>query len=97
MPQIDTSYVHIGSTLCLKTAIIKYNTGGYASGTDILIHLRPFLFIAYICGFKKCRQMIKYTKYKWNDKKHHGVFQWARNVQNIIPHDNELKLMNLLR
>ena len=37
-----TSYVHIGSTLCLRTTLRKYNAGGYASGTDIEMYLRPF-------------------------------------------------------
>ena len=58
MSQKDTSYVHIVSTLCLRSTLRKYNTGGYASGTDILMHLRPFVFIDYICGFIKDRLMI---------------------------------------
>ena len=48
----------IGSTLCLRTTIGKYNTGGYAPGTDITIHLRPLVLIAYICGFRKDSHMI---------------------------------------
>ena len=51
----DTSYVHIGSALCTITTLKKYNVGGYASGTDIAIYLRPFVFIAYIFGFRKDR------------------------------------------
>ena len=30
MPQKYTSYVHIGSTLRLRTTLRKYNAGGYA-------------------------------------------------------------------
>ena len=56
--QKDTSYVHIVSKLCLRTNLRKYNAGGYASGTDIMMYLRPFLLIAHICGFRKDRQMI---------------------------------------
>ena len=56
--QKDTSYVYIGSTLCLRTDLRKYDPGGFASDTDILIHLRPFVLIAYSCGFRKDRQMI---------------------------------------
>ena len=40
MSQKYTSYFHIGSTLCLRTTLRKYNVGGYASGTDFVIHLR---------------------------------------------------------
>ena len=29
--------------------------GGYASGTDTSMNLRPFVLIAYICGFRKDR------------------------------------------
>ena len=81
MSQKDTSYVHIGSTLRLRTTISKYNTGGYASGTDIAMHLRTFVLISYICGFRKERQMIEYTKDQWIDQEHHDVLQWARNAQ----------------
>ena len=79
MSQTDTSYVHIGSTLYLRTTLGKYNPVGYASGTDIAMHLRPFVLIAYICGFRKDRQMMEYTKDKRIDQKHCDVLQWARN------------------
>ena len=58
MSQKDTSYVHIGSTMCLRNTLRKYNAGGYTSGTDIAMHLRLFLLIACICSFRKDRQMI---------------------------------------
>ena len=51
MSQKNTSYIHIGLTLCLRTTARKYNAVGYASGTDISMHLRPFMLIYYICGF----------------------------------------------
>ena len=92
-----TSYVLIGSTLCLGTTLSKYSAGGYESGTDIAMHLRKFVLIAYICGCIKDRQITEYTKYQWNDKKHHGVLQWAKNSQNIIRYDNGLKLIYLIR
>ena len=44
MSKNDTYYVHIVSTLCLITTLRKYNVGGYASGTDISMHLRLFVF-----------------------------------------------------
>ena len=53
-----TSYVHNISTLCLRTTLRKYNVGGYSSGTDITMNLRPFVLIYYICGFRKDRQII---------------------------------------
>ena len=71
--------------------------GGYASGTYIVMHLRPFVLIAYICGFRKDRKMIEYTKDKRIDKKHPEVLQWARNDQNVVRYDNELELIKLLR
>ena len=92
-----TSYVHIGSRLCLRTTLRKYNAGGYASGTDIMMHFRPFVLMAHICGFRKDRQMIEYTKDKCIDQKHHNLLQWARNAQNILRYENELELIFLLR
>ena len=84
MSQKDTSYVHTGSTLCMRTNIRKYNAGGYASGTDIAMHLMTFVLIDYICGFITYSKKVEYTKDQWIDKKHHDVLQWDRNSQNII-------------
>ena len=74
--------------LCLRNTLRKYNAGGYASGTYIAMHLRPFFKIAYICGFRKDRKIIYYTKDQCIDKNHHDLLQWARNTQNIIRYDN---------
>ena len=71
--QKDTSYVHIGPKLCLRTPLRKYNGDGYAAGTDIAMHLRPFVLIAHIIGFRRYRQMIEYTKDQWIDQKHHDI------------------------
>ena len=97
MSQKYTSCVHIVSILCLRTTLRKYNVDGYASGTDIAMHLGPFGLIAYICGFRKDRQIIEYTKYQCIDKKDHDVLKWAGNVQNINRFDNKLKFIYLLR
>ena len=75
MPKKDTSYFHIGSTPCLGTTLRKYNAGGYASGTDIAMHLRPFVVIFCICSFRNEREMIEYTKDQWIYQKHHDVLQ----------------------
>ena len=47
----DKSYVDIGSTMCIRMALCKYNTGGYTSDCATQIHIRPFVLIAYIYGF----------------------------------------------
>ena len=95
MSQKYTSYVHIGSTLCLKTTLREYNAVGYTPGTDIAMNLRPFVLIAYICGFRKDIQVIEYTKDQWIDQHHQDLLQWAWNFQNIIRYDNELKFIYL--
>ena len=51
------------------------------------------MLIFYIFGFRKDIQLIEYTKDQWVDQQHQDVFQWARNTQNIIRYDNELKLI----
>ena len=70
-----TSNVHIGSTLCQRTTRRKYYTGGYASGTDIVMYLRPFLLISYIFSFRKDRTMIEHKKIQWIDQNHNDVLQ----------------------
>ena len=42
-----------------------------------MIHLREILLIGYICGFRKDRQVIEYTKYQWIGQNHQYVLQWA--------------------
>ena len=64
--------------MCLINTLSKYNVGGYASGNDIVIHLRPYVLIAYICGFISDRQMIEDTKYKWIYRNHQNVLQWDK-------------------
>ena len=41
--------------------------------------------------------MIQYIKDQWIDQQHHNEFQWDQNSQNIVPYDNELKFIYLLR
>ena len=72
----------------MRTTTRKYNVRWYASGTDIAIHLRPFVLIAHIFGFRKDTKIIEYTKYQWIDQKYYNVLQWARNAENIICYDN---------
>ena len=65
MSQNYTSYFQIGSTLCLRSTLRKYNVGGYASGTGTVVHLWLCLcLVDYICGFRKDMQIIEYTKDK---------------------------------
>ena len=73
MSQIYTSYVQMISTPCLRTTLSKYNAGGYALGTDIVMYLRPFVLIDSIFGFRKYRQIIEYTKYEWIYQNDHAV------------------------
>ena len=97
MSQKDTSYVHIGSTLCLRKTLRKYSACEYASGTDTTMHWRLFVLIAYICGFIRDRKVIEYTKDQCIDQQHHDVLQWDRNAQNIICFENKLNFIYLLR
>ena len=69
--------------------------GVHASGTDTVMYLRLFVLITYICGFRKDRQMIEYTKDQQIDQNHHNVLQWARNAQNIIRYEIESKFIYL--
>jgi hypothetical protein len=59
MSQKDTSYVEIGSTMCSRMTLQKYNAGSYASDCTIQIHKHPFVLIAYICGFRKDRLLME--------------------------------------
>ena len=44
-PQTYTSYLHILSTLRLRTTLIRYNVVGYASSINIVIYLKPFFLL----------------------------------------------------
>ena len=98
MSQKYIFYFRIGSKLCLRTSLKKYNVGGYASGTDIVVHLWLFLcLIDYICGFRKDMQIIEYTKDKRIYQNNYDVLQWDINAQCIICYNNKLELINLMR
>ena len=97
MSQNDTSYFHIGSKICVITNLRYYNVGKYASGTDIVMNLRPFVLIAYIFGFRNDRQIVEYTKDKLIYQENHDLLQWNRNAQNIFRFVNELELINFIR
>ena len=74
----------------MENTIMKYDMGGQTSGTDIVIHLRLFVLIDYICDFRKDRKIIEYNKYQWTDQNHQDILKWAINTQNIFCYDNEL-------
>ena len=59
MSQNDTYYLHIGSTLCLKNNLMLYNAGEYASGTDIVMNLRLFVFDCLHLWFLKLQAVNK--------------------------------------
>jgi hypothetical protein len=94
MSHKDKNHVEIGSTMCIRTTVRKYNSGAYSS---IPIHLRPFALIAYICGFGKDKHLMEYVKNKWIEDRDANVMQWAKNARNIIRNDKELKLIYLLK
>ncbi len=58
----DKSYVDIGSTMCIRTTLWKFNAGGYSSDSSIKIQMHPFVLISFICGFRKNRQRMEYIK-----------------------------------
>ena len=98
MSKKDRSYVEIGSSMCIRTTLQKYNAGGYSSDSTINIHMRPYVLIAYICGFRKDRERMEFIKNRWmTDECDNNVLQWAQNATNVIHNDNELKVGYLLK
>ena len=74
--------------MCLRKTLMNYNAAGYASVTDIAMHLRLSVLIDYIFVFRKDRQVIEYTRDQCFDQQHEDVLQWYQNAQNIICYDN---------
>ncbi len=83
--------------MCIRTTLRKYNAGGYSSESSIDIQMRPFVLIAYICGFRKDKLLMEYIKNEWMNERNNDILQWAKNSRNIIRNDNDLKLIYLLR
>ena len=96
MSKKDKSTVFIDKTMCLRTTIRKQF---YTSITNsqFPLHLRPFVMIAYICGFQRNIHCMQEIKEQWIDQRDNDVLNWARNGTNIIRYDTDLKLVLLLR
>jgi predicted GIY-YIG superfamily endonuclease len=55
--------VYIGQTKCLIRRIQEYNSGHGSTSTDSLI-LRPFVILAYSCGFDNNRELCEHAECK---------------------------------
>ena len=92
----DTSFIHIGMTLCLRTRLRQHNAG-YSTKHKFNIEKRPYVLIAYICGFQRNKELMEYIHQKWLENHDNNVLNWAQNAKNIIKHDNDLKLILLFK
>ena len=51
MSRKNKNFVYIGSTLCLRSLLIKHNSG--TGSFEVPIQYRSYLLMVYICGFRK--------------------------------------------
>lgn len=94
----DRTYVHIDSTYCLRSMLWKHNAGYSSVDNDLPTNKRPYVLIAYICGFQKDKELMTRVKERWRDQRNFmNVSQWAKDGQNIIQYDDDLKLIYLLK
>ena len=87
----DKTTVHIDTTMCLRTTLRQFNTG-YGKG-NIKIHLRPYVLVAYVCGFQRNKDLMHFVRNKWIENHDGNTLQWAKNAHNIIQNDEDLKLV----
>lgn len=83
----DPSYVILDSCMCLRTQLLKINTGSCISSGQPL-EKQPFVLLAYICGFEKNKDAIDFVKQEWKEEQHNDSLQWARNGEQVISRVN---------
>ena len=83
MSKKDTSFVHIDATMCLRSSLISHNSG-YDASKDLPINLRPFVLLAYVCGFDRNKELMKLIKDEWREQTDGDAFIWAKNITRII-------------
>ena len=97
MSKRDKSFVHIGMTFCLRSCLIAHNSGRDCKSSSTPTNKRPYVLIAYICGFDRNKDLMISTKEIWFEERHDDIFEWAKNGRNIIVGDDDLRLIYLLR
>ena len=97
MSKRDKSFVHIGMTFCLRSCLIAHNSGRDCKSSSTPTNKRPYVLIAYICGFDRNKDLMISTKEIWFEERHDDLFEWAKNGRNIIVGDDDLRLIYLLR
>ena len=83
-------FVYIGKTKDLNERLRAHNSG-HGSQTSQPLHLRPYSFYAYICGFNGNEGMMYYIEQKWKDNVarmiSHGINEpriWAQRGGNDL-------------
>ena len=83
-------FVYIGKTLDLNTRLRSHNSG-HGSRTSQPLHLRPYSFFAYICGFNGNESLMYYIEQKWKNniarlisQGEQRPHQWARRGGNEL-------------
>ena len=108
----DLSFAYIGMTICLRTRVVKHNSGMGSSSTEPA-HLRPYALFAYICGFSGRHDLMFYIEREWKLKRdrmiRNGVnnaTSWANcgaevinelNVESFGVNPTELTLVSLFK
>lgn len=68
----DSSAITIHKTKCLRSSLLKHNSG-INSSTSNTAHLRPYALFAYICGFEGDSNLISLAQNTWEQKCHQSM------------------------
>lgn len=84
------SYTYIGATDCIRSRIIRHNSG-FGSRSTTKENLRPFAIMAYICGFGRNRELMFSIEQKWKIRRNELMSDgnndprnWARCGNDVI-------------
>ena len=88
--------VHIGKTLCIRTALRKQNSG--VSSSSLPTYLGPYILLfAYIVGFDRNISYMEEIKDQWVERQQPDIITQAKSAEDIITFDDDLKVIYLFR
>ena len=62
------------------------------------IQHRPYVLMAYICSFKKDKQLMEEVKNTWEfDYRDADILQWVKHAESFVNYNEDLRLVFLFR
>lgn len=90
----DDTCIYIDTTNCLRTRLIRHNSG-FDSSLHPPADKRPFILLGYICGFDRKKDLMTYVKNEWRIRADVDYMKWLKSGQEIINGLQQSNIFNI--